>query len=631
MTFDLQVNGEDIAPGGKWKAIRHPAFYLPEGEEPNYRLPESNIGFDAGRDTGFAMPGFDDTAWPEAREVSPEEAGWGRLVERPIPQWKDFGLKPYGRIEARGDTMLVAYLPYNAQVTPFVRLKAGRGQRVRILTDNYRGGSATNVFAEYTTTDGVQQFECPGWMNGHYVVYRYPKGVEILEVKYRETGYATTFAGSFSCDDPALNRLWEKSQRTLYFTMRDTYMDCPDRERAQWWGDVVNESGEAFYALDERAHRLTRKGIRELMDWQRADSTIFSPVPAGNYDSELPMQMLASVGYYGFWNYYMGTGDSATMAYVYPKVKKYIHVWKTDPQGLVVPRKGGWTWGDWGDNKDMELLFNQWYIIALQGYGQMARLVGDGPEAQWAAATAQRTREAFHKKYWNGSYYVSPGYKGQPDDRAQALAVVSGTLPEELYPTLRPFFRQQYHASPYMERKSRCVAFFQKPRCSSSWANPPGCARPDETALRGDDRQPADHAVGRLGHRGRRLRRRLVQPRLERRAAHHHEPVHCRHRDYPAGLRCLRRQAAPGPPEPHPHRSAPERRAGDTLRAGTRCRAVLHPARSAGGERSPLLRSRAVFADMDKRGRTAPRSGRDGSPCGEMGDYPAIAPQTSMN
>ena len=452
MTFDLQVNGEDIAPGGKWKAIRHPAFYLPEGEEPNYRLPESNIGFDAGRDTGFAMPGFDDTAWPEAREVSPEEAGWGRLVERPIPQWKDFGLKPYGRIEARGDTMLVAYLPYNAQVTPFVRLKAGRGQRVRILTDNYRGGSATNVFAEYTTTDGVQQFECPGWMNGHYVVYRYPKGVEILEVKYRETGYATTFAGSFSCDDPALNRLWEKSQRTLYITMRDTYMDCPDRERAQWWGDVVNESGEAFYALDERAHRLTRKGIRELMDWQRADSTIFSPVPAGNYDSELPMQMLASVGYYGFWNYYMGTGDSATMAYVYPKVKKYIHVWKTDPQGLVVPRKGGWTWGDWGDNKDMELLFNQWYIIALQGYGQMARLVGDGPEAHWAAATAQRTREAFHKKYWNGSYYVSPGYKGQPDDRAQALAVVSGTLPEELYPTLRPFFRQQYHASPYMEK-----------------------------------------------------------------------------------------------------------------------------------------------------------------------------------
>ena len=83
-------------------------------------------------------------------------------------------------------------------------------------------------------------------MNGHYVQYELPEGVEVLDVKYRETGYGTSFAGSFFCDDPMLTRLWDKSQRTLYITMRDTYMDCPDRERAQWWGDVVNELGEAL-------------------------------------------------------------------------------------------------------------------------------------------------------------------------------------------------------------------------------------------------------------------------------------------------------------------------------------------------------------------------------------------------
>ena len=130
------------------------------------------------------------------------------------------------------------------------------------------------------------------------MLYELPEGVEVLDVKYRETGYDTSFAGSFSCNDPMLTRLWDKSQRTLYITMRDTYMDCPGRERAQWWGDVVNELGEAFYALDEKAHLLTRKGIRELMGWQRADSTIFAPVPAGNYKDELPMQMLASESHY---------------------------------------------------------------------------------------------------------------------------------------------------------------------------------------------------------------------------------------------------------------------------------------------------------------------------------------------
>ena len=289
-------------------------------------------------------------------------------------------------------------------------------------------------------------------MNGHKVIYKVPSSVDVLDLKYRETGYNTTFAGSFVCDDPMLNTLWGKSQRTLYITMRDTYMDCPDRERSQWWGDVVNELGVAFYAMDERAHLLTRKGIRELMAWQRPDSTIYAPVPSGNYDSELPMQMLASVGYYGFWTYYMGTWDKNTIETVFPNVKKYIHVWKTDSEGLVIPRKGGWTWGDCGEDKDMALLFNLWYAIALDGYERMAQLTGNTDEAEWANATSSRLKTVFHKKFWNGKYYVSPGYKDCPDDRAQALAVVSGILPKELYPVIRPFFKEHHHASPYMEK-----------------------------------------------------------------------------------------------------------------------------------------------------------------------------------
>lgn len=451
LAFSLSVDGRALDTDNAWRVCRHPAYYLPEGEKPNYRLPESNIGFDATKDIAFHRPDYDDGGWSKARRVSLEEAGWHQLVDRSIPQWKDYGLKTYTRTERQGNQIL-AYLPYNAQVTPYLKVKAAVGRKIDIRTDDYRGGSATNVFAEYTTREGVQEFECRGWMNGHYVIYTLPEDCEVLELKYRETGYDTDFAGSFWCDDPFLTRLWTKSQRTLYITMRDTYMDCPDRERAQWWGDVVNELGEAFYALDEKAHRLTRKGICELMDWQRADSTIFAPVPAGNYKDELPMQMLASVGYYGFWTYYMGTGDKELIEYVFPKVKKYIHVWKTSLEGLVIPRKGGWTWGDWGDNKDMELLFSLWYSIVLDGYAHMARLVDEPAEAQWADEVNDRLRKVFHQKYWTGTYYRSPDYKGLPDDRAQALAVVAGVLPEELYPTLRPFFRQQYHASPYMEK-----------------------------------------------------------------------------------------------------------------------------------------------------------------------------------
>jgi hypothetical protein len=85
-----------------------------------------------------------------------------------------------------------------------------------------------------------------------------------------------------------------------------------------------------------------------LAKWQRADKTLYSPVPSGNWGAELPPQMLASVGKYGFWLYYFNTGDAETMRVVYPHVRDYLTVWKQDENGLVVHRKGEWDWSDWG-------------------------------------------------------------------------------------------------------------------------------------------------------------------------------------------------------------------------------------------------------------------------------------------
>lgn len=463
LSFCMQVDGKKQDTNDGWKIRIHPAYYLPAGESPNYRLPESNIGFNASKDMAFHLAEFNDAEWQKPRIVSLEEAGWNRLVARPIPLWKDYGLQEYSKLNYQEDTLIIASLPYNAQVTPYIKLQASQGMKIDIRTDNYRGGSAPNVFAEYITKEGVQEFETYGWMNGHQVYYKIPKGVKVLDVRFRETGYDTAFRGSFSCSDTFYNTLWSKSLRTLYITMRDTYMDCPDRERSQWWGDVVNELGEAFYSLDHKAHLLTKKGIHELMNWQREDSVIYAPVPSGNWNQELPMQMLASVGYYGFWTYYLGTGDKQTIEDVYPNVRKYIHVWKIEENGLVIPRKGGWTWGDWGDNKDLILLYNAWYSLALKGFEKMALLVGEKKDAEWASVVNAKLKQAFHHHFWNGQYYVSPEYNGLPDDRAQALAVLAGILPETEYETIRPFFAKYYNASPYMEKyvlESLCAMGF---------------------------------------------------------------------------------------------------------------------------------------------------------------------------
>ena len=121
--------------------------------------------------------------------------------------------------------------------------------------------NGTSGRSEYVTKAGHQSYEELAWQSGHEVHYTIPAGFKILALKYRETGYDTELAGSFECDDEFFNRHHKKAMRTLYINMRDTYMDCPDRERAQWWGDVVNQLGEAFYALDTRSYALARKGM----------------------------------------------------------------------------------------------------------------------------------------------------------------------------------------------------------------------------------------------------------------------------------------------------------------------------------------------------------------------------------
>lgn len=443
-----------------WLGIQHPAFLKKTSPpHPNWRLVESNIYFDAREAAPLTEEdpkwiGLNETLFAPVKEFYRDVSI--QKEKRPIPYWKDFGLKAFSGFNgepfiSKGDT-LVLPLPYNMQVNPYFEIEAPAGKTIDIRTDNYKGGSEYNLRTVYITQEGRQRFETPSWINGHEIRYYFPAGVKIMDLRYRETGYATGFEGAFNCSDPFFNELWKKSRRTLYLTMRDNYMDCPDRERAQWWGDVVLESGETFYSLSRESDLLTKKAIRELMHWQKPDKTIYSPIPAGNWEKELPTQMLSSIGYYGIWNYFIHTGDTALLKEVYPKVKTYLTLWQVDKDGLVIQRKGGWLWGDWGTNKDMPLLFNGWYYLALKGARFMAEVLGKNEDAKLLANKMDILKNAFNAHFWKGKHYCSPNHSGPADDRGQALAIVAGIAPPEYYQPIGQLLDTARYASPYMEK-----------------------------------------------------------------------------------------------------------------------------------------------------------------------------------
>jgi alpha-L-rhamnosidase len=459
LLFQGQFDHEWLLSDNTWITTIHPSYESTGNPHPNFRLPESNIRYDARTGLGdwTSKNYHSQGTWKTAKEFGiPPVAPWNDLYPRLIPQWKNFGLKEYANQEnippISDGRPIVCKLPANIHITPYLEIDAPAGTEIRIQTDNYMGGGPPNVRSEYVAKEGLQEYESLGWMNGHHVIYTIPAGVIIKSLKYRETGFDTEFAGSFYCSDSFFNKLWQKAQRTLYVTMRDTYMDCPDRERAQWWGDEVIEAEEAFYALCPQSHSLFRKGIYELINWQRNDSTLFSPVPAGNWDVELPCQMLASIGYYGFWNYYLHTGDLKTIADAYEGAKKYLAVWKIKENGTLQFRPGDWTWGDWGIEKDMELLENGWYYLALKGLKLMAAALDKPGDAEYFDQAMNSFKSAFNHEFWTGSAYRHPEYQGQTDDRVQALAVIAGLADPAKYNALLEVFKTSEFASPYMEK-----------------------------------------------------------------------------------------------------------------------------------------------------------------------------------
>lgn len=456
LLFESQVGNIDIQSDASWEAAVYSAYGSSSSPVPNYRLCESNICFDGRLDFGQWFSPDYTRHFPSAviYNYKPVNNIFGELVLRPIPAFKYSELKNY--VKQYFDTstgILHCQLPYNAQVTPYLKVRAKAGSKIDIRTSDYVVGGEYSVRGEYITRDSIQEYESLGWMNGNEVQYTIPKGVDVMDVKYRESGYDTEIVSDFNCNDSFFNELWKRSARTLYLNMRDTYFDCPDRERAQWWGDVTNDIQENFYTLSPTSWQIINKGINELMNWQRGTGVIYSPVPAGNWNQELPVQMLMSVGWYGFHTQYYNSGDSTFVAPIYDRLHKYLHeVWSIDTDGFAISRAGGWSWADWGDHIDLDLLTAEWYYLALKSERDFARQLNKESDMAQLDKMMKMMQDNFDKRFWSGTDYRSSTYtETMSDDRAQAMAVLCGLAGEDKYPAILKILKNSFFSSPLLE------------------------------------------------------------------------------------------------------------------------------------------------------------------------------------
>ncbi len=453
-----------------WKLKQHPA-YDPKSKGLNRSANRPNA-MDVKYDARKAMGDWTSKAWNSAaysmdeswkaatEKGSADAMPWGKLVKRPIPQWNDRGLADYESLRIGKKSISLPYknngdkpvtifgkLPFNKQITPYLKVKSGGGKTIKIGTDN----SFNLINAQYTTKNGEQAFETYSWMNGHEAKYEVPPGVEILELKYRWTGLGE-IVGTFECSDPYFQRIWWMAANTLYVCARDNYMDCPDRERGLWIGDVADQTGAVFYTLDEPGRLLLKKGIDNTIGYQNSDIIQGLAPGFGDYrgkSSELTVQSMQYIAQ-GIWRYYFNTGDKATLANAYPSVLNYLKLWNMEPNGLPEIRKGYASWVDWGTNPDKKPVEICWYHMALNAAKKMALELAQNGDVAWYDERINSIEENFDKVYWRDGYYGTEGKV--KDERVSALAILTGLADESKYEAMiENVLTTEYNASPHME------------------------------------------------------------------------------------------------------------------------------------------------------------------------------------
>ena len=452
--FEAVGDGVAILSDKSWKVKRNTAYIDSSLYPPNYRLPEHSVYYDARKEIGnWTEATFDASSWKNATEYALGGEGvYGKLYPRGIPFLKDYGLKDYENskdyenytvTKLFGEKITVK-VPYNAQLTPYLKVIAPAGKKIRITTENTLIGAVSST---YKTKDGEQEFEALGWFNGEEITYKIPKGVTVVSLQYRETGFDSSFCGNFKCDDEFLNSLWQKSLRTLYVTMRDNFMDCPNRERAQWWGDVTSEMIMTMYSMDSNSYLLYQKGVEAMLSHIDETKVLQTVVPINGDYFELPVQQLA--GIVGFLTYYEYTGDKAFIEKVYGASLDYLKLWEIGDNNLVVHRSGSWDWPDWGKKADMTAIENAWYYYALSATQEMAEILGKNEDISFITEL-KATISKGYETLWTEDGFNSKK-SGKPDDRANALAVLAGLAEKEQYGIIKNILISTKNSSPYME------------------------------------------------------------------------------------------------------------------------------------------------------------------------------------
>ncbi len=383
-----------------WKASKSPIVMdlVYGGEHYDARLEQP----------GWCTPGFDDSKWeraairktPEGKmkaHMSPTD----RVMER---------LKPVSIIKNRDGKY---YVDFGEEISGWIRISSVKGDSGRVIDFDYICESPVGENSYTMKGGGPETYAArfTWFVFREVVVSNWPGNLSADQITAEAVYTDVETTGKFETSNVLfnkINQIWRRSQTDNMHG--GIASDCPHRERSPYTGDGQVSCITVMHNFDARA--FYTKWIQDMLGAQNPETGYvpngapWQPGCGGGVAWGAAINIMP-------WEFYQHYGDTDMLRNNYEGMKGYIRymlTW-TNKDGIMfsqAPDKADpnkWlNLGDWAvpDKLPPDDLVHTFYLWRCADFtSKTAQVLGYTDEAKKYARLAEKTKNAFHKKFYD--------------------------------------------------------------------------------------------------------------------------------------------------------------------------------------------------------------------------------------
>jgi alpha-L-rhamnosidase len=398
--------------------------------------------YDARLDKGWKTLPYDDSAWQPAKLTQPPAP---LMAAQQTPGISITGYSPPDTVRKFSRSLYVFSFPQNIAGLCRLQIKGAAGTKVtlrygELLKENGRLEQG-NIDVYYHPVKPYEAFQTDvyylaGDKDGEVFMPSFTyHGFQHVEVETSEPvelnkeSLTACFihtnlepAGSFSCSDELLNRIWNATMLAYRSNIHSIPTDCPQREKNGWTADAHVAADLGLLGFD--GITFYEKWMNDFIDNQRPEGDISGIIPSSDWGyGEWPGPVWDAALFIipnALYNYY---ADAQCIQNLYPTMERYLSYLQTKEKegGYLSFGLGDWVY--WKAVTNNEYTSTTYYYMDYTLMARFAELTGRDPAPY--RQKAARLKELINARFFNAAAHTY----AEGTQTAQALALYAGIVP----------------------------------------------------------------------------------------------------------------------------------------------------------------------------------------------------------